>query len=88
VPNCKSSLVTEAERKRVRRRARFQQHENKSCNKDFFLARQGAESNSRYLDGNIREYAPPYATVKTVWPSLNMVIFPPVMRLVLDDPKQ
>jgi len=24
---------------------------------------------------------------KTVWPSLNVVIFPPVMRLVLDDPK-
>ena len=25
---------------------------------------------------------------KTGWPSLNMVIFPPVMRLVLDDPKR
>ena len=25
---------------------------------------------------------------KTGWPSLNVVIFPPVMRLVLDDPKQ
>jgi len=25
---------------------------------------------------------------KTGWPSLNMVIFPPVMQLVLDDPKQ
>jgi len=25
---------------------------------------------------------------KTGWPSLNMVIFPPVMRLVLNDPKQ
>jgi len=25
---------------------------------------------------------------KTRWPSLNMVIFPPVLRLVLDDPKQ
>jgi len=24
---------------------------------------------------------------KTGWPSLNVVIFPPVMRLVLDDPK-
>jgi len=25
---------------------------------------------------------------KTGWPSLNVVIFPPVMPLVLDDPKQ
>jgi len=25
---------------------------------------------------------------KTGWPSLNVVIFPPVMRLVMDDPKQ
>ena len=25
---------------------------------------------------------------KTGWPSLNMVIFPPVMCLVLDEPKQ
>jgi len=33
--------------------------------------------------------APSYATVKkTGWLSLNVVIFPPVMRLVLDDPKQ
>jgi len=25
---------------------------------------------------------------KTGWPSLNVVIFPPVMRLVLDDPNK
>jgi len=31
VPNCKSFLVTEAERKHVRRRARFQQHGYVSC---------------------------------------------------------
>ena len=24
---------------------------------------------------------------KTGWPNLNVVIFPPVMRLILDDPK-
>jgi len=36
----------------------------------------------------LREHATSYATVKTGWPSLNVVIFPPVMRLVLDDPKQ
>jgi hypothetical protein len=31
VPNCKSFLVTEAEKKHVRRRARFQQHRDASC---------------------------------------------------------
>ena len=34
------------------------------------------------------EHAPSCATIKTGWPSLNVVIFPPVMRHVLDDPKQ
>ena len=33
----------------------------------------------------MHHYVPPS---KTGWPSLNVVIFPPVMRLVLDDPKQ
>jgi len=43
VPNCESFLVTEAERKHVRRRARFQQHGDASCHQVFFLckARQG-----------------------------------------------
>ena len=55
MPNCKSFLVTEAERKHVRRRARFQQHGDASCNYIFFPpARQGAEGNSRRSDGNIR----------------------------------
>jgi len=54
----------------------------------FSPARQGAEENSRHSDRNIRETCtigmPP---AKTEWPSLNVVIFPPVVRLVLDDPK-
>jgi hypothetical protein len=33
------------------------------------------------------EYAPTYATVKTECSSLNVLVFLPVMRLVLDDPK-
>ena len=42
VPNCKSFLVTEAERKHVRRRARFQQRRDASCHQVFFFpARQG-----------------------------------------------
>ena len=58
--NSKSFLVTEAERKHVRRRARFQQHRDTSCHQDFFFpARQGAEGNSRHS-----EYGPSYAIVK------------------------
>ena len=37
VPNCKPFLVTEAEGKHVRRRARFQQHRDASCHQFFFL---------------------------------------------------
>ena len=37
MPNCKSFLVTEAERKHVRRRAQFQQHRDASCNQVFFF---------------------------------------------------
>ena len=48
----------------------------------FFYFRQGAEGNSRHSDkhyGNMRHRMPPS---KTGWPSLNVVIFPAVMRLV------
>ena len=55
MPNCKSFLVTEAERKHVRRRARFQQHGDASCHQVFFFpARQRVEGNSRHSDRNIR----------------------------------
>jgi len=65
VPNCKSFLVTEAGRKHVRRRARFQKLRDACCYQVFFPpARQGAEGNSRHSDRNIREHAPSYATVK------------------------
>ena len=40
------------------------------------------------LKETLGEHAPSYATVKNWLASLNVVIFPPVMRLVLDDPKQ
>jgi len=40
------------------------------------------------LTETLGEHTPLYATVKTGWPSLNVVIFPPVMRLVLDKPKE
>jgi len=47
-------LVTEAEGKHVRRRARFQQHRDASCHQVFYPARKGAEGNSRHSGRNIR----------------------------------
>ena len=64
MPNCKSFLLTEAERKRVRRSARFQQHGEGSCHQGFFFpARQRVEGNSRHSE-TLAEYAPPNAIVK------------------------
>jgi len=89
VPNCKYFLVTEAETKHVRRRARFQQHRDASC-QVFFPARQGkaAKEIHAILTEPLGEHAPSYATSKTGWSSINVVIFPPVIHLVLDDPKK
>jgi hypothetical protein len=56
VPNCKSFLVREAERKHVRQLAQFQQHRDASCHKVFFFpGRQGAERNSCHFDIKIGE---------------------------------
>jgi hypothetical protein len=62
--------------------------EKRAVIKFFSPKRQGAEGNARHSDRNIREKC----TIvchgkKTGRPSLNVVIFPPVMRLVLNDPK-
>ena len=54
MPNCKSFLVTEAERQNLRRRARFQQHGDASYHQISFPARQGAKENSRHSSRNIR----------------------------------
>ena len=54
MPNCKSFLVTEAERKHVRRRARFQQHRDANCHLVFSPARYVAKGNSRHSERNIR----------------------------------
>ena len=53
VPHCKTFLVTEAERKHVKRCAQFQQHRDASHQLVFFPARQGAEGNSRHSGRNI-----------------------------------
>jgi len=67
VPNCKSFLVTEAERKHVRRRARFQQHRDASCHQVLFFLQCKAQKEIHAILIEISgEHAPSYATV-TNW---------------------
>ena len=63
--NWKSFLVTEAERKYVSRRARFQQHRDASSHQVFFSckARRQKEIHAT-LTETLGKYAPSYATVK------------------------
>ena len=63
--NCKSFLVTEAERKNVRRRARFQQHRDASCQQVFFFLQGKAPKGSHtILTETLGIHAPLFATVK------------------------
>jgi len=88
VRNCKSFLVTEAERKHVRRRARFQQHGEANC-QGFFLLGKAPKEIHAILTETLGEHAPSYATVKNWVAHFKRGDFiPNVMRLVLDDPKQ
>jgi len=65
VPNCKPFLVTEAEKKHFRRRARFQQHGDASCHQVFFFLQGKAPKEIHaILTEILGEHAPPYATVK------------------------
>ena len=65
MPNCKSFLVTEAERKHVKRRARSQQHRDASCH-EVLPPPQGKAPKKIHaiLTETLREHAPSYATVK------------------------
>jgi len=65
VPNCKSFLVTEAERKNVKRRARFQQHGDENCHQVFFSckARHHNEIHAIVTE-TLGEHAPSYTTVR------------------------
>ena len=64
MPNCKSFLVTEAKRKHVRRRARFQQHRDASCHQFFLLQGKAPKEIHAILTETLGEHAPSYATVK------------------------
>jgi len=65
VPNCKHFLVTEAERKHVRRRARFQQHRDASCHLVFFFLQGKAPKKIHAIPlETLGEHAPSYTTVR------------------------
>ena len=50
----------------------------------FFLQGKAPKKIHAILTEILGEHAPSYVIVKTGWPSLNAVIFPPVIRLVLE----
>jgi TPP-dependent 2-oxoacid decarboxylase len=89
VLTCKSFIVTEAEGKHVRRRARFQQHRDASCHQVFlFLQGKAPKEIHAILTETLGEHAPSYATVKNWVAQFKHSDLPPVMHLGLDDPKQ
>ena len=62
--NCKSFLVTEAETKHVRRRARFQQHRDASYHQVFFLQGKAPKEIYAILTETLGEHASSVADVK------------------------
>ena len=62
-------LVTEAERKHVRRRARFQKHRDASCHQVFFFLQGKTRTEIHAILTETAEHAPSYATVKN-WVAL------------------
>jgi len=68
---------------------KFQQHRDASCHQVFFcLQGKAPKEIQAILTEILGEHAHRMPPSKTGWPCLNVVIFPPVLRLVLDDPKQ
>ena len=59
-----------------------------AINRFFFLQGKAPKEIHEILTETLGEHAPSYATVKNWVAQVNVVIFPPLMRLVLDDPKQ
>ena len=62
--NCNSFLVTEVERKHVRRRARLQQYQDASCHQFIFLQGKAYKAIHAILTETLGEHAPSYSTVK------------------------
>jgi len=66
----------------------FNNMETRAVIKFFFLQRKAPKEIHAVLTERLGEHAPSYATVKNWAAQFNVVIFPPVMRLVLDEQKQ
>ena len=66
----------------------FNNIETRAVIQFFFLQGNVLKEIHTIMIETLGEHAPLYATVKTGWPSSNVVISQPVMRLVLDDSKQ
>jgi len=88
VPKGNTFIVTEAEKKHVRRRARFQKHGDASCSQVFSCQGKAPKEIHAILTDALGEHAPSYATVKNWVAQFKRTIFSPVLRLVLDDPKE
>ena len=89
MPICKRFLVTGAERKHVRRRARFEQHRDANCHQVFFFLQGKAPKEIHVImKETLGEHASSYATVKNWVAQFKRGVFSPVTRLVLEDPKQ
>jgi len=65
VPNCKSFLVIEAERKHIRRRALFQHRDASYHTVVLFLQGKAPKEIHAILRNTLEEHAPSYATVKS-----------------------
>ena len=89
MPNCKSFLVTEVERKHVRRRA-ISTTSRRELSSSFFFSLQGKVPKEIHaiLRETLGELAPWNASVKSWVGQFKRGDFAPVMRLVLDDQKQ
>jgi hypothetical protein len=70
------------------RRTQFQPHRDASCLQVFFLQGKASKEIQAILTGKLGKNEPLNNTIKNGWPILNVVIFPPAMRLNLNDPKQ
>ena len=62
--NCKSFLVTEAERKHFRRCARFQQHGDESCHHFFFLQGKVPKGIHTILTETLGDHVSSYTIIK------------------------
>jgi len=89
VPNCKSFLVTEVERKHVRRRA-ISTTSRRELSSSFFFSLQGKVPKEIHaiLIETLGEHAPSYAIVKNWVVQFKRGDFSSVIGLVLDDQKQ